>query len=239
MSKLSYDELFTIAKEKKLEVEDVTKYKNLQTDMVFTCLVCGQKVISNYGSVRNKNWSCPHCNEQKVVKVSQPPAKVGYRIIGCDQATQHFGISVFDDGKLVYYDCFEFTGDVEKRYADIMKFMENVIEQWKPDFVAFEDIQLQQGAIGGYNAFKILGGLLGIMKAVLTRKKVPHKEVLNKVWQAKFMIGGKDRASQKRNVVKKVKELFGIDVVDDIADAILIGKWAVGERKKEEKKKLF
>lgn len=44
------------------------------------------------------------------------------------------------------------------------------------------------------------------------------------------MIGGKDRISQKRNVVKKVKELFGIDVSDDIADAILIGKWGSIER---------
>jgi hypothetical protein len=30
--------------------------------------------------------------------------------------------------------------------------------------------------------------------------------------------------TQKRNVVKKVEELFDIDVSDDIADAILIGK---------------
>lgn len=68
------------------------------------------------------------------------------------------------------------------------------------------------------------------MKGVLAKNDIPHKEVLNKVWQAKFMIGGKDRISQKRNVVKKVKELFGIDVSDDIADAILIGKWGSIER---------
>ena len=229
MSKLSYEQLFAIAKQSKLEVEDVTKYVNLRTDMVFKCLVCGNKLVSNFETIRNANWRCPLCESQKVTKVSKPPKKQGFRIIGCDQATQHFGISVFDDGQLVYYDCFDFIGDLEKRYADIMRFMENIVDQWEPDFVAFEDIQLQQGAIGGYNAFKILGGLLGIMKAVLTRKKVAHREVLNKVWQAKFMITGKDRVSQKNNVIKKVEELFGIKVGDDTADAILIGKWAVGE----------
>ena len=131
---------------------------------------------------------------------------------------------MFDDGKLVYFDCIQFSGELDKRYADIMVFMDNVIKSWEPDLVIIEDIQLQQGTTGGYNAFKVLGGLLGIMKAVIAKNKVPHKEVLNKVWQAKFIIGGKDRVTQKRNVVKKVKELFDIDVSDDIADAILIGK---------------
>lgn len=238
LSKLNYDELFEIVKGKDLEVENVTEYKNLQTEMVFICKKCGRKVISTFGTIRNANWSCPLCDSQVVKKVSCPPPKNGYRIVGCDQATQHFGISVYDNGQLMYYDCIEFTGDVEKRYAAIMDFMEMMVDMWEPDFVAFEDIQLQQGAVGGYNAFKVLGGLLGIMKAVLTKKKIPHREVLNKVWQAKFMIGGKDRVSQKKNVIKKVKELFGIDVNDDVADAILIGKWAVGE-KKESTKKLF
>ncbi len=31
---------------------------------------------------------------------------------------------------------------------------------------------------------------------------------------------------QKKNVMKKVKQLFDIDVTDDVADAILIGKYA-------------
>lgn len=239
MARLSYEELFAIAKSANLEVEDVTKYSNLQTEMLFKCRKCNEKVISNFETIRNSNWRCPHCESQTVTKVSKPPQKTGYRIIGCDQATQNFGLSVFDDGKLVYYGCFEFSGDLDKRYADIMTFMDNVVIQWKPDLVIVEDIQLQQGAIGGYNAFKVLGGLLGIMKAVLAKHKIPHKEVLNKVWQAKFMIGGKDRNTQKKNVIAKVKELFGITVSDDVADAILIGKWAVNERAGSSAPKLF
>lgn len=118
--------------------------------------------------------------------------------------------------------------------------MENVIKYWEPDLVVIEDIQLQQGSMGGYNAFKVLGGLLGIMKAVIAKHKIPHKEVLNKVWQASFMIAGKDRATQKRNVVKRVKETFGVDVSDDIADAILIGKWGCLQKYgKSQSTKLF
>ena len=239
MARLSFEELFAIAKNSNLEVEDVTKYVNLQTDMVFKCRKCGNKLISNFETVRNVNWKCPHCESQVVKKVSKPPQKNGYRIIGCDQATQNFGISVFDDGKLVYYDCFEFSGELDKRYADIMKFMDNVVVQWSPDLVVVEDIQLQQGAIGGYNVFKVLAGLLGVVKAVLAKHKVPHKEVLNKVWQAKFMIAGKDRNTQKKNVVTKVQQLFGIKVTDDVADAILIGKWAADQRSNVSVNKLF
>jgi Holliday junction resolvasome RuvABC endonuclease subunit len=105
--------------------------------------------------------------------------------------------------------------------------------------VIVEDIQLQQGAIGGYNAFKVLAGLLGVVKAVLAKHKIPHKEVLNKVWQAKFMIAGKDRNTQKKNVVSKVQQLFGIKVTDDVADAILIGKWAADQRNNVSVNKLF
>lgn len=232
MARLSQEALLEITKEKNLEIIDIDNYVNLQSELIFKCGKCNKKIISNMESVRHVNWSCPHCNEQKVTYVGKPPKKSGYRIIGCDQATQNFGISVFDDGKLVYFDCIQFSGELDKRYADIMVFMDNVIKSWEPDLVIIEDIQLQQGTTGGYNAFKVLGGLLGIMKAVIAKNKVPHKEVLNKVWQSKFIIGGKDRITQKKNVVKKVKELFDIDVSDDIADAILIGKWGSLERAK-------
>lgn len=229
MSRLSYDELLSICRDKKIEVMNILNYENLQSVLSFKCKKCGKEFDESFENIRNKNWFCKYCNSQSVTKTYKPPKKNGYRIIGCDQATQKFGISVFDNGKLVYYDCFEFNGELDKRYADIMTFMNNVAKTWEPDMVIIEDIQLQQGAIGGYNAFKVLGGLLGIMKAVLAKNNIPHKEVLNKVWQAKFMIAGKDRSTQKKNVIKKVKELFGIDVSDDIADAILIGKWGVSE----------
>jgi len=61
---------------------------------------------------------------------------------------------------------------------------------------------------------------------VLTKNKIRHECVLNKVWQAQFNITGKQRMEQKKNVMKKVKQLFDIDVTDDVADAILIGKYA-------------
>lgn len=236
MAKLSNEELLHVAATKNLMVADIWTYENLRTEMTFTCKVCKNKLVSNFESIRHPNWKCPHCEGQKVSYVAKPPQKNGYRIIACDQATQNFGISVYDDNQLVYFDVMEFGGDLDRRYANIMKFMENIITNWQPDLVVLEDIQLQQNSYGGYNAFKVLAGLLGVLKAVLAKHNIPHTEVLNKVWQAKFMISGKDRATQKKNVTKKVAELFNVNVSDDVADAILIGKWAVSERKSKESK---
>ena len=44
-----------------------------------------------------------------------------------DQATEHFGVSVFDDGKLVFFNLFVFSGATNKRLADIKKLLETII----------------------------------------------------------------------------------------------------------------
>ena len=64
-----------------------------------------------------------------------------------------------------------------------MKFIENVIIHWKPDFVCFEDIQLQANgaASSQFQTFKVLAQLMGIVKAVLMKYEVEHACVFNKV----------------------------------------------------------
>lgn len=148
--------------------------------------------------------------------------------MGWDQATQNFGISIFDDGRLVYYDVIQFVGETEERLVKIFNFLQYFIEVCEPDFVMFEDIQLQANGASQtmFNTFKVLAELMGVVKMVLTKNKIRHECVLNKVWQSQFNIAGKQRMEQKKNVMKKVKQLFDIDVTDDVADAILIGKYA-------------
>lgn len=227
MAKLTKSEIENIAKEKGLTIVNPEEYVNLSGDLTFRCEK-GHNFITSIAVVRDSKFeNCPLCERQEVKRVAQPPVKNGYRIIGFDQATKHFGISIFDDGQLVYYDCVDFNdANTEVRLAKISKFVDSVCKQWKPDFVVFEDIQLQ-GGTAGFATFKILAELLGIVIAAVNINEVPHLCVSNKVWQSKFMIAGKDRATQKSNVVKKVKMLFNIDVSDDIADAILIGKYVV------------
>lgn len=240
MAKLSKADIIEIAKNKGLIIINPDDYINLESsNLIFECKN-GHTFIGDLKSVRdNKSFYCPLCDKQEVSYVSEPPVKSGFRVIGFDQATQNFGISVYDDGKLVYYDVAKFGGETEERLVSIANFVDAVCKEWCPDFVMFEDIQLQQNQHGGYNTFKVLAELLGIVKMVLTKNKVKHECVLNKVWQAYFNIGGRDRISQKLMVVARVEELFGIRVIDDIADAILIGKYGHTLLNKVPNKKLF
>ena len=50
-----------------------------------------------------------------------------YRILGFDQATEKFGVSVFDNGELVYYKLLVFTGDLNMRLLKIQQMLEKEI----------------------------------------------------------------------------------------------------------------
>lgn len=230
MSRLTKEDILNIARSKDLLLVNPDDYVNLEeSNLIFECNN-KHRFIGNLKAVRDiSTFACPVCERQEVTYVSAPPKKNGYRIIGFDQATQNFGVSVFDDGKLVYFDVMHFTGETEIRLLNIFKFIEAVCKEWEPDYVMFEDIQMQQGA---YTTFKVLGELLGVVKIALMKNGIKHDCVLNKIWQAQFAIGGKDRISQKLNVINKVKLMFNVDVTDDAADAILIGKYAVNTKLK-------
>ena len=53
------------------------------------------------------------------------------------------------------------------------------------------------------------------------------------------MCNAKNRSEQKKQSIAKVKEMYDINVNDDIAEAILLGKYAVDSLKRAETKKLF
>lgn len=45
-------------------------------------------------------------------------------------------------------------------------------------------------------------------------------------WKGHCEIKGKKRAEQKANTIKMVRQLYGLDVSEDVADAIGIGRYA-------------
>lgn len=243
MARLSPAEVQQISAEKGFTVNNAEEYRNLdESNLSFTCSE-GHTFLTSLKIVRDmKGFSCPLCERQEVTYRRTPPPKdpTQFRIIAFDQATQNFGVSIYDGGQLVYFDVIRFFGDIERRLVEIAEFVSKVCKEWLPDFVIFEDIQLHAGANNGYQTFKVLAELLGVVKVMLQVHGIRHGCVLNKVWQAQFGIAGKDRRTQKANVVKKVNELFGITVNDDIADAVLIGKYGVTLHQQAQKKvKMF
>ena len=46
-----------------------------------------------------------------------------------------------------------------------------------------------------------------------------------------FVINGRDRQKEKEKAIQLVKQMYSITVGDDVAEAILIGKFRVGFKK--------
>lgn len=222
---LSKKEIEATIQAKGFEPVDISGYKNLSSMIQVRCHA-NHVFYTDMKSIRKDNFVCPSCVGEQTSNLNSNhvlPVKEGFRIIAIDQASQKIGISVYDDGKLVYYHLVEVTGTLSARLAKIYKFMrEVVIGEWHPNYLVFEDIQYQDNAL----THKTLGMVMGVVILAAEQAQIEHTEILNKVWQSEFNIGGASRPVQKANVIKRVKEYYDLDVTDDVADAILMGKYA-------------
>lgn len=222
---LSSKEIESTIKAKGFTPVDISAYKNLSSMIEVRCNA-GHVFFTDMKSVRQDKFKCPSCVTNSTYSLNSThslPTKTGFRIIAIDQASQKIGISIYDDGKLVYYHFVEVTGVFSARLQKVYKFLvEVIIKEWQPNYLVFEDIQYQDNAM----THKLLGMVLGVCVLAAEQYQIEHTEILNKVWQSEFNIAGAARVTQKANVMKRVKEYYNLDVTDDVADAILMGQYA-------------
>jgi len=221
MAKLSNYQIEELVEGKGFKVIDASKYQNINTDITIECDL-GHKIITNMNSFRKSNFKCPECHGGKinVSNSEKPPQKKGYRVIAFDNATEKMGVSIFDDGELVYYNLLKFGGNLDDRLLRISEVVTQVvIAAWEPDYLIFEDIQYQ----GNYYTYKTLAMLLGILRVAARRANINFEIVVVNTWRSHFQITG-TRASTKAQAIKKVKLMYNIDVTDDVAEAILLGR---------------
>ena len=230
----------------KFQIEDLKKeasmigwtllsdtYTNLDTELLYKC-PNNHEVTLTY-----RNWrehkDCPICTattyhptENKVA----PKTNVKKRIIALDAATYNTGWAIFDDNTLIKYGVFSVNHSTEvERIEAFKQWLINMIAIWRPDQVIVEDIQLQREKTSEYetpdniNTYKVLAHLQGVIQNTLFELKVPFEAVYAGVWRKACEIKGRFRADQKKNAQLKVKQWFNIDVTNDEADAICIGKY--------------
>jgi Holliday junction resolvasome RuvABC endonuclease subunit len=135
--------------------------------------------------------------------------------------------------KLIKYGSFTVkSASQDERRTEIKQWLASMINNWKPDLVALEDIQLQQfGAkdgdnIEGVTTFKTLAHLQGVLMNYLFENKIPYEIIHVSVWRKHCDIKGKSRSDKKKSAQLKVKEWYDVSVTTDEADAICIGKYA-------------
>lgn len=206
------------------------EYVNLDTTMIFECPE-GHKVYSPWKKIRQKR-ECPICkrtysklNEQKII----PKLKEKTRVLALDQATYKTGWSVYDEKQLIKFGVFETTlkDEIERDNA-IKNWLISMIDNWKPDIIGVEGIQLQEKSEErkmGVTVFETLARLQGILMETCYERKIPFKICPPNVWRKHCAIKGRSRTDRKRSMQLLIKKWYDITISDDEADAIGIGKY--------------
>lgn len=240
MARISLEQVKTELASKKLKLSEKTLYENLNSQIEVECEK-GHKFITTLKSVRYANFVCPVCVGEKTKGFTESPTDIpkkrGYRIIGVDNATYKMGASLFENGKLIYFKLFEFKSNNHiQRLNEIRDlFEQEIIPIWDPDFIQFEDIQLQKS----HAAYEILIKLVGVIEMSAYKFNTDYEKTRANVWRSHFGINLKDRSKEKQRAIQMVYDMYGIQVSDDVAEAILIGKYRANIKSSSEIEVLF
>lgn len=212
-----------------------TEYKNLSTEMEFSCPE-GHIVYTSWKKLR-ENFNCPSCIEAKKVYGSteiKPKSKGITRVLALDQATNTTGWGIFDNKELIAYGRIEFTqNDAIERMSKLRNWLLNIIEAWNPDRIGLEDIQLQKFAGKNGNTesavttYKVLAQLQGVLAVASFEKNIPYSIIHTATWRSYCKITAKNRTDQKRAAQLFVQKKYEKNVTQDEADAICIGTFMV------------
>ena len=146
------------------------------------------------------------------------------RLLSLDQASRTTGWAVFDGTELIKFGKFTVSeDDIGERLYAIRNHVQKLIDEYKIDEVAFEDIQLQNNVVNNVQTFKILAEVFGILDELFVELKMPHTAVLASTWKSTLGIKGKTRPEQKKNAQAYVNTKYNIKATQDESDAICIG----------------
>lgn len=235
MSKIKYEDVRDATSFHGWELISKT-YNNLKTEMEFRCPQ-GHIVNATWKKVR-ENFICPICNQEKdeIVKIEiKTKPKNVTRVLSLDQATNITGWAIYDNKDLIAYGKIKFTQiDTFERMSKMRYWLLNMIENWQPDKVSLEDIQLQKFTTrtGKENeavtTYKVLAQLQGVLAVTCFEKNINPIIVHTATWRAHCKItSARSRNDLKRAAQLLVQNRFNKNVTQDEADAICIGLYVV------------
>jgi Holliday junction resolvasome RuvABC endonuclease subunit len=144
-----------------------------------------------------------------------------------DTSSNSTGVAIFIDGELSRHFLIDLKGikDTEKRLESMIKEIQKIIKEEKPDIITTELTVVTRNAQAQRNLTMILGAIWGdcIQNNIFYFSLRPT-EWRSLVDTTKKPTGRK-REDYKNWSMEVVKEIYGLDVeTDDISDAILIGR---------------
>lgn len=154
--------------------------------------------------------------------------------LGADLSTTSSGISIFDDEKLIHYECLApkigkktpnigQTEDWEVRTYFIAQRLNEIFNEYIVEEAYCEDIPLKDGK----PTIKKLGVVRGAFLSVCSihNTKINPRQVSDWRQDAGFFDGtqkGMTRDEMKKKAIEEVERLFNIIVNDDVAESALI-----------------
>lgn len=149
-------------------------------------------------------------------------------VLALDLSTKSSGYAVFDDTKLIDYGCITASSnDLIKRIQKIINGLSDILNKYKIDKVIVEEVRPETG-VQNIKTHRALMWLQAAVAFLLHEKcgKVDMEYLYPSQWRKECGIKtgrGIQRTSLKTKDIAFVKDKYGLDVNDDIADAIGIG----------------
>lgn len=147
------------------------------------------------------------------------------KILALDQSTKCTGYSVWVDGKLNDYGVIEVTDrqmTAIERIREMRERCSDIAQKCDPDAICIEGVQFQSNQA----VYSQLSQLQGAIMTIAFDRDTSLYIIPPTVWKSYCEIAGKKRAEQKANTIKMVKDMYGLDVSEDVADSIGIGRYS-------------
>ena len=145
------------------------------------------------------------------------------RLIAFDQATRFTGFACFEGPDLRNYGLLEATDtDSDARLDEMAVQIRDLIRRYNPKFIVFEGVMFQKSP----NALIMLANLQGIIRGICQERGCGYAVYAPTAWRRLMGIKqgtGITREKLKAQAIKLVHEAYGIEVEEDVCEAICIG----------------
>lgn len=151
-------------------------------------------------------------------------------VAGIDASTTATGVAIMNDGELLYYELIAIDSkkekDAYKRIKEMLIRICGILDQY-----AIEKVYMEKAICKGGNVDITikLAYLSGGMSLYCIQKDIEFNNPTPAMWRK--IVGIKNgrgvlRDEQKAQAIKAVKDWYGIDVGDDVAEATLLARSA-------------
>lgn len=157
------------------------------------------------------------------------------RIISIDQASAVSAFAVFEDDRLVKYNIIELKKmkDTHTRVEEMIRKLNDSILENKPDHVVFEDVSLQTNV----STLILLAQIQGAIMNTCVVNNITYSIYKPTIWRK--ILSFRQSKNVKRPELKQqakdfVKGKYGLELKEDICDAICIGEAYIKVKKDED-----